>query len=171
MAGKHIFYSRVQTPSQPHAIVKLDNDNSQGGQLQTVGPTGTHPNGTNIIFENVRFNQGNVYDNTTGRFTAPVPGTYQVNFSSNLNTSQVISDGYADVEIHLNGSLYLRYYENVYVGSGTDLGTPNWQFFSGSTDVFLNANDYVTICLRTSSGHIWADSDVNYTQASFRLLG
>ena len=161
----------IQSFSQPHAIVKLDNDNSQGGQLQTVGPTGTHPNATNIIFENVRFNQGNVYDNTTGRFTAPVPGTYQVNFSSNLNTSQVISDGYANVEIHLNGSLYLRYYENVYVGTDTDVGTPKWQFFSGSTDIFLNANDYVTICLRTSSGYIWADSDVNYTQASFRLLG
>lgn len=47
------------------------------GLTENMGPTTEH---TDVIFDRVITNVGGAYDVTTGRFTAPVNGTYQ--FSS-----------------------------------------------------------------------------------------
>jgi hypothetical protein len=152
---------RIKTPFQPCAIVKLDNDNSQGGQNSTIGPGGTNPSGSIIKFENIRRNTGSHYNASTGQFTCPVAGVYEVKFSSNINTS---NGGFpAFPMIYRNGSLYLRAYDSISVSG--------WTQQAISAHIDCGAGDTLDIRLYVASGYMWADSDVDYTQVSFRFLG
>jgi len=46
------------------------------GLTNNIGPISQH---ADIVFDSVVTNVGNAYDEDTGRFTAPVNGTYQFN--------------------------------------------------------------------------------------------
>jgi len=46
------------------------------GLTTNIGPISQH---ADIVFDRVVTNVGNAYDQDTGRFTAPVNGTYQFN--------------------------------------------------------------------------------------------
>ena len=168
----------IQSFSQPFASVKMNNDNSQGGQLKTVGP----PGGGAVIesadsvvmeFETIEVNRGNVYDATNKRFVAPVAGDYQISFNSNImtrwmnsptNTSNIT---YYTVYVHKNGALWGRAYNSKLTADTLQ----TWSHVSLTFDVPMQANDYLDLRLWCSSGYVYADSDGSYTMASFRLLG
>lgn len=52
-----------------------------------------------IVFDSVRFNTGNHYDSSTGRFTAPVAGLYLFSWSA-----LPYSTGWCEIELRKNGS-------------------------------------------------------------------
>lgn len=168
----------IQSFSQPFASVKLNDDNSQGGQNKTVGPPGggaviESSDLVNIEFETVDVNRGNVWDQTNRRFVAPVAGDYQISFNSNIavwnmgSSTGLGATTYFAVYITKNGVTWARAYNNKLASDTYE----KWTHVSLTYDIPLQANDYVSVAIWCSSGYIWADSDGNYTTASFRLLG
>jgi len=154
---------RIQMPYQPSAMVKLNNDNSQGGQYNTVGPTGTLATAiATIKYETVVYDVGNNYSTSSGRFTCPVAGRYLVTANSNVNMGS--ATGVTFHELYKNGSVYIRAYD------AYGYQTNTWYQNSITAVVDCNTNDYIEIKLRCNSGLAWADSDTQYTQASFILL-
>jgi len=168
----------IQSFSQPFASVKMNDDNSQGGQSKTIGPPGggadvESSDSVTIEFDTIVENRGNVYDSTNIRFVAPVAGDYQISFNSNIAvwnvgtpTSLTTSKYYA-AYVFKNGVLFGRVY-NSKLASDT---FERWTHVSLTFDVPMQTNDYLEIRLWCSDGYIWADSDGQYTLASFRLLG
>lgn len=69
-------FGRVQVPNRPYAICKMNSGNA--GAYNNAAASAT------MIPTNVVRNVGNVYSPTTGQFTAPVDGLYEINFSSNI---------------------------------------------------------------------------------------
>jgi hypothetical protein len=89
--------------------------------------------GTGVyICNTVVFNDGSHYNSSTGRFTAPVAGRYQMNFYVLMQSSNNI-----DINIRVNGTLY----------AGFDLrdnSAVNGNFtLSASGILKLSANDIV----------------------------
>jgi len=156
-------YGAVTMPNQPSASVKLNSDNSQGGQAVTIGPGGTLATSlATIKFETTVSNTGGHYSTSTGRFTCPVDGKYFVTFNSNVNMSDATGNTFP--EIHLNNALYIRAYDS------NDYNQGAWVQQSITAIIPCSAGDYLEIKLRCNSGYAWADSDTQYTQASFMLL-
>lgn len=156
-------FGGVTMPSQPRASVKLNSDNSQGGQNRTVGPTGYYSVTTKpIVFETVVEDANDDYDNTNGRFTCPIAGTYLVSANSNINMGNATSVTY--LNIYKNGGLYIRAYDSFGYTSDT------WYQNSITALVPCNKGDYLEIVLLCNGGSAWADSDTQYTQASFMLM-
>ena len=90
-----------------------------------------------IVFDTVQFNRGSHYNNSNGRFTAPIDGVYFFSFACllyNMNSN-------SNASLQVNGSNY---------GQMSSFGT--YGQFTGSyagqgasAVAELNANDYVTI--------------------------
>lgn len=153
----------ITTPKQPRASLKLNDDNSQGGQYNTVGATGDSGSTlATVIFETAVENVGNHYSTSTGRFTCPADGTYFVSCNSNLNMGA--ASGVTFFEIHKNGQLYMRAYD------AYGYQTNTWYQNGLALTVPCSNGDYLEIKLRCNGGHAWADSDTHYTHASFYLL-
>ncbi len=94
-----------------------------------------------IVFNTVQTNIGSHYNNSNGRFTAPVAGQYY--FSVFLMSSNDPSA--FDVTFRKNGSLYTPL--SPYFGDG-----PQYTQISGSAVVTLAANDYVDFELQATGG-------------------
>ena len=150
-------------PSQPSAMVKLNSDYSQCGQYDTVGPLGDLAGAAaNIKYETKVYDVGNNYSTSTGRFTCPVAGRYLVTANSNINMSN--ATGVTFHELYKNGAVYIRAYDAFGYTSNT------WFQNSITAVVNCNVDDYIEIKLRCNVGYAWADSDTEYTQASFVLI-
>jgi hypothetical protein len=107
-------------------------------ELETKKPLGYVPafcisgssfTGTVFLGANVITNNGDHFDIVTGRFVAPVTGTYQFSFA--LTTSDTNSHF---VDIHVNGSL--TGYHQLQYGN-------QWTSASQILVLNLNAGDYV----------------------------
>jgi hypothetical protein len=85
----------------------------------------------------VSFNVGSNYNNTNGRFTAPVAGYYFVWLVARTNNSSATS-----ASIYINGASFSG---NVYWETGTNDTFVN--HFGVSSVYYLNANDYVSLSL------------------------
>lgn len=59
------------------------------GLTDNFGPVQQH---TPIVFDKVITNEGSGYDSTTGKFTAPVNGTYQFNVVISAQGRQKVSN-------------------------------------------------------------------------------
>jgi len=154
---------RVTMPYQPSAMVKLNSDYSQCGQYDTVGPLGDLAGAAaNIKYETKVYDVGNNYSTSTGRFTCPVAGRYLVTANSNINMSN--ATGVTFHELYKNGAVYIRAYDAFGYTSNT------WFQNSITAVVNCNVDDYIEIKLRCNVGYAWADSDTEYTQASFVLI-
>jgi hypothetical protein len=112
------------------------------------GYSGTQITGT-IIYSNCsgNYNRGSYYNTSNGRFTAPVAGWYQFNYSA-LNYPTVSAT--SEMWLSINGGGYsplLRRW-----------GAPSQTTFEGSATMYLSANDYVTVqastmYVYTAGGH------------------
>jgi hypothetical protein len=110
---------RVTMPSQPMFMAFRS------------GGTVTSP--AQIIFDTAAVNVGSVYNTSTGRFTAPIAGTYFLTICLTIN-----GNANCDANIKLNGSNY------AYMAAPGTAGLYNG-IFTQAFVITLAANDYVTV--------------------------
>lgn len=106
----------------------------------------------NWVFDNTEYNQGNCYNNSTGRFTCPVSGIYQVSIFT-LSSSN--TDAYYLV-VRKNGAEVGRAYQYTRVGQI-------------HLQVKCNAGDYLQVGTDSTTKSFFHGR--HYTKASFHLLG
>jgi len=136
---------RVTTPYQPAFI-------AAGLAAQT-----TFTANQVIVFNTAPLNIGSGYSTSTGRFTAPVAGTYSFTYQLYLNPG----NGNAPIGFFKNGTIEIFFLQGVTM-SGIGL----------STIISLAANDYVEVRLRNivgASATIYQGGD--HTQFTGYLLG
>ena len=92
-------------------------------------------NGNYMVFNTTRHNTGNHYDTSNGRFTAPVAGSYQINFYSIYRGS--VTNAY--VQVYVNGA---RIYGGDNHFTNPNLGN-NWETVSYCQTLYLSQGDYV----------------------------
>ena len=88
-----------------------------------------------IVWNNVIYNQGSHYDNSNGRFTAPVAGVYQFNVMGSVTASPANS---AIHRVRINGS----YQADIF-----PIATSSASHISYANSFLLNlsANDYIDV--------------------------
>lgn len=97
---------------------------------------------TKVAFQTEVYDQGNVYDNTTYRFTAPSLGIY-------LITARVNWDRGSDGERHLL-SLFVNGVDHTRLSEDA-IGAATWSSSDGSVALRLNAGDYVEVFVYTDT--------------------
>ena len=114
------------------------NVTSSGGQINSNVGTIVFTDTTSVKNHNV----GNHYSTSTGRFTAPIAGRYQINARMLTNSS---TTSYTIYLLRVNGT-------NVgYIGHNH---SDYWIMESGSFVLNLSANDYVECYMQQHSGHL-----------------
>ena len=125
----------------------------------------TISSGSDYVFDDTKYNVGSHYNTSNGRFTAPVAGLYEFNFSA-YYTNSGGSTARMQTAWKINGSEY----------SGTDaigllLRDPNscgGVITGEQTVVFdLSANDYVTVFARSGINRVYR----GHCNFSGRLIG
>ena len=133
---------RVTTPNQPLAFYcALDNSHSNGETSSTE----------TLVFRDVKLNAGSHYNNSNGRFTAPVAGTYLV--GTNCLIDNNASDSSRSCDLQKNGTGFITIW---YDESG---GDSDYHGISGTAPIVLAANDYIS--LRATAG-IHVGSETNF---------
>lgn len=146
---------RVLLPQVPCASVGLTTANTQ----DTTNPY-TYNSGR-IIFDEVYENQGSVYNTSTGHFTAPVDGIYEISFSF-LQDDDASASAF-DLRIRKN-DVNLSGGYNAFSTNNSDYAQ-----IAFSRLISLSAND--TLSLRLHTGAIFIAPANNYNIVNFRLVG
>ena len=116
---------------------------------------------TVILFDNVSVNVGNNYSSTTGRFTAPIDGTYSFTF---FGLSRKV--GMVRGEIQVNGNEKNIYYlDGVFGSQPSQQGNDNLRQITLTTILSLDEDDYVTLVI--TNGTLFA----NHNSFSGHLIG
>jgi hypothetical protein len=119
--------------------------------------------GWNKVEGNVElFDQGNDYDTTLDRFTAPETGIYHF-------TQQVTLNDVDDLARYVTG-LYVNGVQRIYTSSGYQHTTASFQAFGGSVTLALNAGDYVESFAYTTDASHAHYGGTNYTWFSGHQL-
>ena len=139
--------SYITRPSHPYFDVSKSNG--------TVSSTNV------VVYNNVYINNGNHYNNSNGRFTAPVDGHYQFWFGHiKGNTSGVVRAKWRkNGGAYLHGSRELRHDDNA--GQYGENGAV-------TLIASLNANDYVQVVV--TAGTVYG-SGSDYTYFCGTLIG
>jgi len=132
----------VTTPLQP--AFRATKTNGQGSS----GPS------TTIVFNQVNTNIGSCYNNSTGFFTAPVAGMYQLNFTGITNNAST------DMTIEVNGTAVCWTY---------CFFTQTYANISMSVATYMNAGDYARVFVKT--GNLYDGSDGGAARFSGFLIG
>lgn len=98
--------------------------------------------GSYIVFNQVKFNVGNDYNPTNGRYTAPINGLYQLCWGGIENPNSAVSRSY----LHINGS---NYYSNA-TQLRLDGGSDAYDGGSKCVTVYMSASDYAQVYMGES---------------------
>ena len=114
-----------------------------------------------VVFDTVMVNQGSHYDNSNGRFTAPIAGLYS--FSCSVLTDNDGGNKYFNTNIAINGANYA-----VYQGRTEDDND-----FPGILNVIasLSASDYVEVTHPDTAVYGTSSATANFTYFCGYLLG
>jgi len=137
----------VTKPAHPAFDAARDGGNVSGGNY--------------IVYDTVFVNTGNHYNNSNGRFTAPVTGVYFFSFGCIKNGNNNLARLY----LYKNGSSNFTEDRHLRMPTGGDGYGENGAI---TYIVSLTANDYVQVYL--SEGTVHADND-NYTYFNGYLIG
>ncbi len=118
---------RVTTPNQPMFAVK--NTETANGYTQTYLQS----------WSTVQVNRGSHWDSSTGRFTAPVAGTYYFAWWVQEESYYGQWGSSINAGFHKNGSEYISF------GNGGIADDASEAWFTMSALITLSANDYVTL--------------------------
>ena len=116
----------------------------------------SRPSGV-VLFGSVPHNVGSHYNNSNGRFTAPIAGNYLMTWFANAKSAT----NYMNWALHINGSEA--------VGAYSDVATADYDTTGGAMVVSLAAGDYVNVYSVT--GYIAPLTSTNYSFFSGYLLG
>ena len=133
--------------------------------FQAKGPVNAAAPGTNpVIFSKVDLNIGNGYSTTTGRFTAPVAGTYFVTWSFLTANANDTYRFYLRKNGNQIGDLHLRMDTTA---TGSEFSTNahrNWI-------ISLNVGDYLTISFNSDGNSFYNSSGDEYSSFAGYLIG
>lgn len=120
--------SRFFAPNQPRFKAILGTSQSYGASAGAL----------TVAFNNVLYNIGNGYNSSTGNFTAPVSGYYLVSAGFMSSASQ---SGFMVIETSYNNAI--TYGAQCVATSASVSSTEGG--VSGSSVMYLNANDYIQL--------------------------
>ena len=114
-----------------------------------------------ITFDTVLLNQGSHYDNSNGRFTAPIAGLYS--FSFNVLSDHNGSNAYFSTSLLINGSDYAKVQNR----------TEDDNDFGGTMSIIasLSASDYVEVSQNNVNAYGTSSSSENLTWFCGYLIG
>ena len=116
----------------------------------------SRPSGV-VLFGSVPHNVGSHYNNSNGRFTAPIAGNYLMTWFANAKSAT----SYMNWALHING--------NEAVGAYSDVATASYDTTGGAIVVSLAAGDYVNVYSITA--YPAPSTTANYSFFSGYLLG
>jgi len=128
---------RVTTPARPFFEVR------KSGNQTGITATNTS-NATIITFNVVGSNVGSHFDTSTGRFTAPVTGVYQFNFSILLQDIGNSDDG-IHVSFFIDGNHQIYFSRAVGEAAQGYQGYGGYLPVQGSASFLLSANSLLDI--------------------------
>ena len=144
----------LQLPYQPAFDAVYD----PGG-----GTTGYTSSNTEIVFNVTNNNRGSHYSTTTGRFTAPITGTYFFSFGGmNAGTTGGTTAWY---ELRVNGNL-LTNPHNPYAS----VSTGGFRHVTSQYTLALNDGDYVSVFTGSTTGGIYGGGN-NHNHFVGYLIG
>ena len=145
----------------PVAIIQSSNDNDSGFQLSTIGSSIK-----SIIPTQVDYDNYGAYNTSTGEYTCPMDGVYEVKIGGNVLVSTLGSDpSVFVVRLYRNNVEYVRRYDQL-------TNTISWRYVNFTPLISCSAGDVLKIVANVQSGGGTAnfDSDGRYTQMSFALV-
>ena len=145
---------RVRMPQQPAFDAVYDSGN---------GGTGYTSTNTEIVFNVTNNNRGNHYSTSTGRFTAPVTGTYF--FSIGAMNNGTGGSATAWYELRVNGS-FISNPHNPY----TSVSDGGFRHVTSQYTLQLNGGDYVSVFTGTTTGGIYGGGN-NHNHFVGYLIG
>lgn len=138
-------------PQIPCCFAQLTTANAQ----DTSNPYST--TGADIRFDQIITNQGNCYSESTGKFTVPIAGVYEV-----INTFLTNNDTTQDHNHHVrkNSVIIHRSYAS--------LDSNHVQLFS---QCLVDCSVGDTLSVQLTGGNIYIDSSGQYSAFSVKLVG
>ena len=124
---------------------------------------GVTPQGTKRIalFDEVAINVGNHFSNTTGKFTVPVAGIYQVNFNI----------GYKDANNYSNVSMFLTSSDEPTYGYTLTWTSNSHSYHSNSATVYVDASVNQEFALCYDTGYTVPNTHKAYSSFGAYLIG
>ena len=141
------------------SVARLIKPNNPFFEVQTV-PNGLTA-GQVVDFTGITSNVGGHWDNTNNRFTAPVAGYYQFNFT--MFTARTTSTGDYYWDLRKNGGVVIRAYD------AKDAAQNRHCQVMGSGAMYLAVNDYVDLYYHV--GPTGMEASGNHNRFSGYLIG